>query len=136
MAAPFGSLEYWIVEQITGKYLDTSAHKWAFSQLFHTGIQYLIKPWAENSSSELKKHYIKDSAGFWLQKGKRMLYQANVSSLLLGVGLLGLPYLLSPLKFPMSPLYLCKNSADTTVTVSSSLKSKTLLHFFKKFYEV
>ena len=104
LAAPLGSLEYWIAEQITGKYLDTSAHKQAFSQLFHTGIQYLIKPWAENSSSELKNHHIKDSAGFWLLKGKRVLYHAKLSSLLLGVGLLGLPYFLSPLKFPMSPL--------------------------------
>lgn len=103
LAAPLSSLEDWIIEQITSKYLDTSAHKRAFSQVFHTGIQYLIKPWAENSSSELKNHYRKDSAGFWLQKGKRVLYCANISSLLLGVGLLGLPYFLSPLKFPMSP---------------------------------
>jgi len=104
LAAPLGSLDYLSIVQITGKYLDTSAHKRAFSQLFHTGIQYLIKPWAEHSSSELKNHYLKESAGFWLWKGKRVLYHAHVSSLFLGAGLLGLPYFLSPLKFPMSPL--------------------------------
>lgn len=68
LAAPLGSPERWVGEQITGKYLDTSAHKRAFSQLFHTGVRYLIKPWAENSSSELKNHYIKESAGCGKEK--------------------------------------------------------------------
>lgn len=102
--AALSSLQHWILKQITGKYLDTSAHKRAFSQLFHTGIQYLIKPWAENSSSELRNRYIKDSAGFWRWKGKQALYHAKVSSPFLGVGLPGFPNVVSPLNFLKSPL--------------------------------
>lgn len=50
------------------------------------------------------------------------MYNTDISSLFLDVGLMGFPYFL---KFPMSPLQLHKTSADTTVMVSSHLKSKT-----------